>query len=120
VGGRRLTPFGARAGAALVTGAASGIGRATVRALAARGVGGLVLIDRDAGGSKTLAHDVGGVAVLCLVPDVADEASWEASESAIRDCFDALSEAVVNAGVAGDERLMDMSLNTRHAPIISR
>ena len=70
-----------------------------------------MLIDRDAGGSKTLAHDVGGLAVLRLVPDVPDEASWEASESAIRDRLGALSEAVVNAGVAGGERLIDMSLD---------
>lgn len=33
---------------ALITGAGSGIGAATAQALVARGVGGLVLVDRDA------------------------------------------------------------------------
>ncbi|MDT5056882.1 MAG: 2-hydroxycyclohexanecarboxyl-CoA dehydrogenase, partial [Mycobacterium sp.] len=59
------------AGAALVTGAASGIGRATAYALAARGY--QVAVDhlgREAE-AKQVATDIGGVAYEADVSDVA-------------------------------------------------
>ena len=96
--------------AALVTGAASGIGRAVVAALVARGVAGLVLIDRDAAWLDAVARETGDVPVLARAHDVADETAWEASEAAIRDRFGTLGEAVVNAGVADNAPIVETSL----------
>src|SRR5512144_1502208 len=59
---------------ALVTGAASGIGRAVAARLAAAGAQVLVL-DRDEAGAKEVAAEVGGEP---LVADLADPASIEA------------------------------------------
>lgn len=81
-----------------------------VRALLARGVGGLVLIDRDAAGLALVQGEIGGTPVLARVHDVADEAAWDASEAAIRDRFGGLGEAVVNAGIAGGARIADTRL----------
>jgi NAD(P)-dependent dehydrogenase (short-subunit alcohol dehydrogenase family) len=55
-------------GAAIVTGGASGIGEATVRALARRGAR-CVVVDRNADAGLTVAADVGG---LFIEADVAD------------------------------------------------
>ena len=59
---------------ALVTGAASGIGAACARWLAGRGIGRLMLVDRDEAG-------LGGLDLACqtaqFVGDVADPALWE-------------------------------------------
>ena len=47
---------------AVVTGAASGLGAATARALAAEGVN-VVVFDKNADGAESLAKEVGGIAV---------------------------------------------------------
>ena len=49
--------------AILVTGAASGIGAAIARMLAAEGVGGLVLTDRDGPGLDRIAAGLSGLGV---------------------------------------------------------
>lgn len=77
---------------ALVTGAASGIGRAVAERLADEGVLHLILVDRDA---ATLEAVKLRCRVDRLVGDVADEALWDAA--ALAD----LDFAVVNAGIAG-------------------
>lgn len=84
---------------ALVTGAASGIGAATVRHLAEVGVGRFVLVDRDASGLEALCRDLTAEAMSCT-HDVADETTWAATEAAIRERFGGIDFAVVNAGVA--------------------
>ena len=56
---------------AVVTGGASGIGRALCRRFKAEGASGVVVADRDASGAKTVADEIGGLAVEV---DVADEA----------------------------------------------
>ena len=64
--------LGLQKAAVIVTGAASGIGAAIARALAAEGVGGLFLTDRDASGLGRVAAEVAAVPVATLVADLAE------------------------------------------------
>lgn len=77
---------------ALVTGAASGIGRAVVERLAEDGVLHLILVDRDAAALDALKFRC---RVDRIAGDVADEALWVGID------LGALDFAVINAGVAG-------------------
>ena len=52
--------------AALVTGAASGLGEATARALAEKGAR-VTLLDRDADKLNAVAKDIDGLAIACDV-----------------------------------------------------
>lgn len=61
--------------AAVVTGAASGLGAATARALAAAGAR-VALLDLNAEAAAATAREIGGLALAC---DVADAASAEAA-----------------------------------------
>lgn len=76
----------------LITGAASGIGLAVARLLAAEGAGRLILVDRDAAALGAL--DL-GVETQRVVGDVADERMWNEID------LSGLDHAVVNAGIAG-------------------
>jgi NAD(P)-dependent dehydrogenase (short-subunit alcohol dehydrogenase family) len=88
---------------ALVTGAASGIGAACARWLAAQGIGRVALVDRDAAGLEALELDC-----RCdrFVGDVADEALWDRFEKQQIP----LDFAVLNAGIAGGGLLPQTSL----------
>jgi 2-keto-3-deoxy-L-fuconate dehydrogenase len=85
---------------ALVTGAASGIGAATVKMLAARGVGAFVLVDRDEVALAAVVKTLSGVAVLQRVHDVADQVGWAETARAIAAQFGRLDFAVANAGIS--------------------
>lgn len=88
---------------ALVTGAASGIGAAAARWLAAQGVAALVLVDRDAPALAALALPC---EVLPYPGDVTDEALWNRIEAGAGP----LDYAVINAGIAGGAPIAAMTL----------
>lgn len=77
---------------ALVTGAASGIGAAVARWLDERGVGRLVLVDRDAEALRAL-----DLSCACerVTGDVSDPALWEGIAG-----LAPLDHAVINAGIS--------------------
>lgn len=89
---------------ALVTGAASGIGAACAKALAARGAARLFLVDVDAAGLEAL--ELPGCEVHRITGSVADEALWQALEPSLT----GLDHAVVNAGIGSGGVLAELSL----------
>jgi NAD(P)-dependent dehydrogenase (short-subunit alcohol dehydrogenase family) len=80
--------------AALITGAASGIGRATAALFHAQGAK-VAAADRDAAGLAALGED----ADLTLVQDVTDEARWRAVVDEVVAAFGRLDILVNSAGV---------------------
>lgn len=89
----------------VVTGAASGIGRALAHRLALEGARGVVVADRDAVGAARVSGEVGdrAVAVAC---DVADPEHAQALVAAAQDAFGSGPDLFcANAGVAIGEGL---------------
>ncbi len=87
---------------ALVTGAGSGIGKATALALARHGAG-VGVLSRTAEEVEEVAKEIralGGEA-LALAADIADEASMRAAVDRLADTLGSLSIVVANAGVNG-------------------
>lgn len=78
-----------------ITGAASGIGRATALRLAAEGAA-LALIDRDASGLAAVAAETGGLP--CPV-DITDEAALTAAAAGAAQALDGLDGLVTAAGI---------------------
>ena len=86
--------------AALVTGAGSGIGRATALALAREGARVMVSeIDAARGQETVTAIETAGGQAVFVPLDVTDEAAWERAFAAAADAFGAVSVLVNNAGV---------------------
>lgn len=71
---------------ALVTGAASGIGAASARRLAAEGAA-VAIVDLDGDGAERLAAELAaaGASALAVAADVADAASWERIGATVRE-----------------------------------
>ncbi|HSF12038.1 MAG TPA: SDR family oxidoreductase [Erythrobacter sp.] len=88
---------------ALITGAASGIGAASARALAARGATKLFLVDVDGAGLDAL--DLPGD-VHRVVGSVADEALWADLDPRLT----GLDHALVNAGIGSGGMIASLSL----------
>ena len=65
--------------AVLVTGAASGIGRATAKLFAAQGATGVLVCDVDIDGAEQTAADIraAGTDAVARAVDITDEAAWE-------------------------------------------
>ena len=82
---------------AVVTGAASGIGRALARRFAHEGARGVVVADLQGGPLRAVADEIGGLAVPC---DVTDERAVQALAAAAEERFGAIDVFCSNAGVA--------------------
>jgi NAD(P)-dependent dehydrogenase (short-subunit alcohol dehydrogenase family) len=92
---------------ALVTGAASGLGRATARMLAREGAR-VALTDIDHEGVERAAAEIGDAA-LALQHDVTDEARWIAVLDETMARFGALNVLVNNAGIADNGTVEETS-----------
>ncbi|MEO0871532.1 MAG: SDR family oxidoreductase, partial [Pseudomonadota bacterium] len=90
---------------ALITGAASGIGAACARALAARGCAKLFLNDVNAEGIATLDLPE-ACEVVPVIGSVADETMWDALEPQLA----GLDHGIVNAGIGAGGPIADLSL----------
>lgn len=88
--------------AAIVTGAASGLGAATARALAAAGAR-VTLLDTNLQAAAAVAGEIGGHAVAC---DVSDPASLEAALASARSRHGPARIAVSCAGIAPAARVI--------------
>lgn len=100
----RITDFKERT--ALVTGAASGIGAACAKALAARGCSRLFLNDVNAEGIAAL--DLGdSCEVVPVIGSVAEEGLWESVEPQLA----GLDHAVVNAGIGAGGPIAELALS---------
>ena len=84
----------------VVTGAASGIGRAIARLAEEEGVGALMLTDRDGPGCERVAAELRGQTDLaCVVADLADTAAPEAIAAAAKARFGRIDGLVNAAGL---------------------
>ena len=90
--------------AAVVTGGASGLGEATVRALAARGTA-VTILDLDEVRGRALAVELGGTTTFVRT-DVTDEASVRAAVEEATGKGRPLRIAVNSAGIASAESLV--------------
>jgi len=105
---RRLPPPRPLAGrVALVTGAASGIGRAIAARLGAEGAA-VVLADRDVAGAEAVATDLGGADVAVAVEvDVSDEAAVAGAVQAAAATYGGVDLVVNNAGLSISKPLVE-------------
>jgi 3(or 17)beta-hydroxysteroid dehydrogenase len=93
---------------ALVTGGASGLGRATAIALAREGAK-VVVADVNDAGAKQLAGELGGSA-LALRLDVTSESDWQRAIAETQRTFGALNVLVNNAGIVVVRSIEDTSV----------
>jgi 3(or 17)beta-hydroxysteroid dehydrogenase len=93
---------------ALVTGGASGLGKATARILALEGAK-VVVADLNEAGAKELAGELGGGA-LAMRLDVRDEADWQRVIGETQRAFGGLHVVVNNAGIVVVRSVEDTTL----------
>lgn len=82
-----------------VTGAASGIGRATARAVAAQG-GRLVLTDLNAGGLESTARELGAAVVFAEAADIADYEAVRGLAGRVHERLGAMDVVMNIAGIS--------------------
>lgn len=88
---------------AVVTGAASGIGRAVAMRFAQDGARGVVVADLDLAGAQAVAGEIGevGARALAVRCDVSVEADIQALVAAARERFGQVDIYISNAGILG-------------------
>jgi NADP-dependent 3-hydroxy acid dehydrogenase YdfG len=91
---------------AVVTGASSGVGEATARALAGEGCA-VVLAARREDRLDAVAGDLEDARTLVAPTDVTDEDSIDATVDAAEDAFGGIDVLVNNAGVLHEDRVVD-------------
>lgn len=90
---------------AVVTGGASGIGRACCEHLARQGAEGIAILDRDSDKGEALAGEIGSCAMFART-DVTDPDSVEAAIAATQQCFGPVNVVITSAGAAMPARLI--------------
>jgi len=95
----------------VVTGAASGIGRAVAESLAEAGAW-VALVDRNGDAVRQVAHEIAesGTRVLALECDIADEAAVAAAALRVRSELGPVAGLVNNAGLLRPGALEDVSV----------
>ncbi|MDO8704351.1 MAG: SDR family NAD(P)-dependent oxidoreductase [Sulfuricaulis sp.] len=98
---------------ALVTGAASGMGRATALLFGSEGAH-VAVTDRDEAGARAVADEIiaAGGSARAWGFDVADAAQIESVVKAVAECFGGLDIVVNNAGVGGFRAIDDPDYDT--------
>lgn len=93
---------------AVVTGGASGIGRALALRLAEAGVAGVVVADLDGAGAEAVAGEIGAraIGVAC---DVGDDAANAELIAAAESAFGPVTLFCANAGIGGGGDLLSVS-----------
>jgi NAD(P)-dependent dehydrogenase (short-subunit alcohol dehydrogenase family) len=84
---------------AVVTGGASGIGRALALRFAAEGARGVVVLDLDGDGAAAVAEEIGAGAALGLACDVGDEQQLRAVLEQASEAFGPVDVFCANAGI---------------------
>ncbi|WP_415380650.1 SDR family oxidoreductase [Halosimplex sp. TS25] len=95
--------------AAIVTGASSGIGEATARALANEGCD-VALVARREERLERIADDIEGARTLAVPADVADEDAVAAMVERTREAFGGIDLLVNNAGVLRSDPVADAAV----------
>jgi rhamnulose-1-phosphate aldolase/alcohol dehydrogenase len=108
---RRPSPKPLATRVALVTGAASGIGRAVARRLAAEGAC-VVVADQDAEGARTVVDELGGADVaVAVTADVSDERQVAEAFRRAALAFGGVDLVVSNAGLSISRPLLETSVH---------
>ena len=97
---------------AVVTGAASGIGEATVRRFVTEGAR-VIMTDLNATDGERIAAEL-GASVLFMRQDVSDPADWQALAALVRERFQRLDVLVNNAGILIPGSIEDATLEQWH------
>jgi NAD(P)-dependent dehydrogenase (short-subunit alcohol dehydrogenase family) len=95
----------------VVTGGASGIGRALCVRFAADGAAGVVVVDRNADGAGEVATAIGGLAVAC---DIGSESEVTAMVARATEHYGRVDVMCHNAGIANDNDFLTGPVDPWH------